>query len=51
MAGLAFAALWLRLGVPVRRRVQESIALGAVAGGGVLGQRRVVQLGSRRRTA
>jgi len=29
--GLTFAALWLRLGVPVRRRVQESIALAAVA--------------------
>jgi hypothetical protein len=28
-AGLAFAALWLRLGVPVRRRVRESIALAA----------------------
>ena len=28
-AGLAFAALWLRLGVPVRRRLQESIALAA----------------------
>jgi hypothetical protein len=30
-AGLAFAALWLRLGVPVRRRVQESIVLAACA--------------------
>ena len=30
-AGLACAALWLRLGVPVRRRVQESIALAAAA--------------------
>ncbi len=29
-AGLACAALWLRLGVPVHRRVQESIALAAV---------------------
>ncbi len=29
-AGLVFAALWLRLGVQVRRRVQESIALAAV---------------------
>jgi ABC-2 type transport system permease protein len=29
--GLASAALWLRLGVPVRRRVQESFALAAVA--------------------
>jgi ABC-2 type transport system permease protein len=31
MAGLAFAALWLRLGQPVRRRTQESIVLGAFA--------------------
>jgi ABC-2 type transport system permease protein len=30
-AGLGFAALWLRLGVPVRRRLQESMALAAVA--------------------
>ena len=29
-AGLAFAALWLRSGVSVRRRVQESIVLAAV---------------------
>jgi ABC-2 type transport system permease protein len=29
-AGLAFAALWLRLGVPIRRRVHESLALAAV---------------------
>ncbi len=29
--GLALASLWLRLGVSVRRRVQESIALAAVA--------------------
>jgi hypothetical protein len=28
-AGLAVAAIWLRLGVPVRRRVQESIVLAA----------------------
>ena len=28
-AGLAFAALWLRLGVPLRRRAQESFALAA----------------------
>ncbi|HMB81048.1 MAG TPA: hypothetical protein VKI43_13315, partial [Vicinamibacterales bacterium] len=33
MAGLALAAVWLRLGVPVRRRVRESIALGALATG------------------
>jgi ABC-2 type transport system permease protein len=31
VAGLALAAVWIRLGVPVRRRVQESIALGACA--------------------
>ena len=30
-AGFALAALWLRLGVSVRRRFQESIALAAVA--------------------
>jgi hypothetical protein len=29
--GLMFAAIWLRLGVPVRRRVQESLALAAAA--------------------
>jgi ABC-2 type transport system permease protein len=29
--GLGLAATWIRLGVPVRRRVQESIALAAVA--------------------
>lgn len=29
--GLAFAALWMRLGVAVRRRVYESAALGAIA--------------------
>ena len=29
-AGLALAAIWMRLGVPVRRRVLESIALGAI---------------------
>jgi hypothetical protein len=29
--GLALAALWLRLGVSARRRVQESVALAAVA--------------------
>jgi ABC-2 type transport system permease protein len=31
MIGLGFSALWLRTGTPVRRRVQESVALGAVA--------------------
>ena len=30
-AGLGLAAIWLRLGVAVRRRVNESIALGAAA--------------------
>jgi ABC-2 type transport system permease protein len=30
-AGLALAAVWLRLGVSVRRRAQESLALAAVA--------------------
>jgi ABC-2 type transport system permease protein len=29
--GLAFASVWLRLGVPVQRRVRESVALAAVA--------------------
>jgi ABC-2 family transporter len=29
-AGLAFAAIWTRLGMPVRRRVYESLAAGAV---------------------
>jgi len=29
-AGLGLAAIWMRLGVPVRRRVNESIALGAL---------------------
>jgi ABC-2 type transport system permease protein len=29
IAGLVFAAIWLRLGTPVRRRLQESIALAA----------------------
>jgi ABC-2 type transport system permease protein len=31
LAGLAFAAVWMRLGVAVRRRVFESIAIGVVA--------------------
>lgn len=31
VAGLALSAVWLRLGVPVRRRVRESIALAALA--------------------
>jgi hypothetical protein len=30
LAGLALAAIWMRLGVPVRRRVNESVALGAL---------------------
>jgi ABC-2 type transport system permease protein len=31
ITGLAFASIWLRLGVPVQRRVRESVALAAVA--------------------
>jgi hypothetical protein len=31
LAGLAFAAVWMRLGVAVRRRVFESIVIGSVA--------------------
>jgi ABC-2 type transport system permease protein len=31
ITGLAFASVWLRLGVPVSRRVRESVALAAVA--------------------
>jgi ABC-2 type transport system permease protein len=31
VAGLALSAIWMRLGVAVRRRVRESIALGALA--------------------
>jgi ABC-2 type transport system permease protein len=31
MAGLAVAAIWMRLGVTVRRRVHESVAVGALA--------------------
>ena len=31
ISGLAFAAVWLRLGVPVHRRVRESVALAAAA--------------------
>jgi ABC-2 type transport system permease protein len=30
-AGLALAAIWMRLGVAVRRRAQESVAVGALA--------------------
>ncbi len=30
VAGLALAAVWMRLGVPVRRRAYESVALGAL---------------------
>jgi MYXO-CTERM domain-containing protein len=33
VAGLGLAAVWLRIGVAVRRRVQETIALGALATG------------------
>jgi hypothetical protein len=36
LAGLALAAVWLRLGVAVRRRVHESIALAAVTAALVL---------------
>ena len=32
LAGLMLAAIWMRLGVPVRRRLVESIALSALAG-------------------
>ena len=32
-AGLALAAIWVRLGVAVRRRVHESIAIAAIAAG------------------
>src|SRR5436190_23373633 len=35
VAGLALAAVWLRLGVSVRRRAHESIALGALASAAV----------------
>jgi ABC-2 type transport system permease protein len=31
MAGLAIAAIWMRLGVTLRRRVHESVAVGALA--------------------
>jgi hypothetical protein len=31
VAGLAVAAIWIRLGVPIKRRVLESAAVGAVA--------------------
>jgi ABC-type transport system involved in multi-copper enzyme maturation permease subunit len=34
-AGLSAAAIWTRLGVPVRRRVYESVALGAITAAGV----------------
>ena len=36
VAGLALAAIWLRLGVPVRHRVYESVALGAAAAAVIL---------------
>jgi ABC-2 type transport system permease protein len=31
LIGLGFSALWLRTGTPVRRRIQESVALAAIA--------------------
>src|SRR6185436_16580888 len=31
VSGLALAAVWMRLGVPVRRRIGESLVLAAVA--------------------
>jgi hypothetical protein len=31
LAGLSLAAIWTRLGVPVRRRIYESVALGVIA--------------------
>jgi len=36
VSGLAFAAVWMRLGIAVRRRVFESIAIGAVAVAGTM---------------
>jgi ABC-2 type transport system permease protein len=33
--GLAVAAIWMRLGVPVRRRVYESVAAGALTAAGI----------------
>jgi ABC-type transport system involved in multi-copper enzyme maturation permease subunit len=36
LAGLALAAIWMRLGIPVRRRAYESVALGAVTVAAVL---------------
>ncbi len=37
LAGLAVAAVWMRLGVAVRRRTMESIAIGAVAVAAIFG--------------
>jgi len=37
LAGLGFAAIWMRLGVAVKRRVYESAGLGLLAGGLVFG--------------
>jgi len=37
LAGLGFAALWMRLGTPVRRRVYESMALGGLAAAAIFG--------------
>jgi hypothetical protein len=37
LAGLALAALWTRLGTPVRRRALETACLGAVAAAAIIG--------------
>jgi ABC-type transport system involved in multi-copper enzyme maturation permease subunit len=36
LAGLGFAALWMRLGVAVKRRVYESLGLGLLTAGAIL---------------
>jgi hypothetical protein len=36
LSGLVLAAIWMRIGVAVRRRVSESIALGALAAAGIV---------------
>jgi hypothetical protein len=36
LAGLALSAIWMRLGIPVQRRLAESMALGGVAAAAVL---------------
>jgi hypothetical protein len=36
IAGLVVAAIWMRLGVPVRRRVYESIGVGALAAASIV---------------